>query len=78
VQIDEAYKFPSAEQPGKQNILCALKTNNGYRGILYDCSDRVIKLFEIVKPKKLSSHSIRNRFKRKHHPSSLGKVLSGR
>lgn len=51
VEIDETYKFPSLEYPGKQNILCALKTHNGQRGILYEVSDRVFELFEVVRPK---------------------------
>jgi hypothetical protein len=78
IEIDEAYKFPSTDQPGKQNILCALKTNKGHRGILYDCSDRIFKLFEIVRPKILSANSIRARHKRKHPQSTSGMILSGR
>jgi hypothetical protein len=78
IEIDEAYKFPSTDQPGKQNILCALKTNEGHRGILYDGSDRIFKLFEIVRPKTLSTNSIRGRHKRKHSKSTSGMILSGR
>jgi len=78
IEIDEAYKFPSTIQPGKQNILCALKTNDGHRGILYDCSDRIFKLFEIVRQKILSSNSIKARHKRKHPQSTSGMILSGR
>lgn len=51
IEIDETYKFPSMEYPGKQNILCALKTQNGLRGILYEVSDRIFELFEVVRPK---------------------------
>jgi hypothetical protein len=78
IEIDEAYKFPSINQPGKQNILCALKTNEGHRGILYDCSDRIFKLFEIVRPKILSANSTRSRHRRRHSQSSSGMILSGR
>lgn len=75
VVIDETYKFPSTEHPGKQNILCAVKTNNGQRGILYEVSDRVFELFEIVKPKsKLSGIKIYN--KKKVHSSSSRILLT--
>jgi hypothetical protein len=51
IEIDETYKFPSQEKPGKLNILCALKTLSGQRGILLDVSDRIFELFEVVRPK---------------------------
>ncbi len=64
VEIDETYKFPSREYPGKQNVLCALKTHSGQRGILYEVSDRLYELFEIVRPKLKSSHLKENKQKR--------------
>jgi len=76
IEIDEVYKFPSTNQPGKQNILCALKTSEGQRGILYDCSDRIFKLFENVRPKTLSTNSLRARNKTKYTQLSSGMILS--
>lgn len=55
VEIEETYKFPSRDHPGKQNILCALKTQSGQRGILYEVSDRIFELFELVRPKSKSA-----------------------
>jgi len=78
IEIDEVYKFPSSNQPGKQNILCALKTIEGHRGILFDCSDRIFKLFENVRPKTLKANSLRARHKRKFTQSSAGMILSDR
>ena len=57
VEIEETYKFPSRDHPGKQNFLCALKTQSGQRGILYEVSDRIFELFELVRPKSKSAKS---------------------
>lgn len=51
IEIVETYKFPSRDNSGKLNILCAIKCNGGQRGILYEVSDRVFELFELVRPK---------------------------
>lgn len=66
IEIDETYKFPCTENPGKHNILCAIKTKKGLRGILYDYSDRIFKLFESVRPKSQSANIFRARHKRKY------------
>lgn len=52
IEIDESYKFLSKENPTKQNVLCALKTSTGQRGIILEQSDRIFELFEFVRPKK--------------------------
>jgi len=78
IEIEDIYKFPSTDQSGKQYILCSLKTKEGHRGILYDCSDQIFKLFEIVRPEEQSSTSLRTSNRRKYPPSSSGMILSGR
>jgi hypothetical protein len=77
VEIDETYKFPSLEYPGKQNILCALKTHNGRRGILYEVSDRVFELFEVVRPKVGRSNLSVIKKKRIKSSSNSGMLTTG-
>lgn len=77
VEIDETYKFPSREYPGKQNILCALKTHSGQRGILYEVSDRIFELFETVRPK-AKLHKVNEKKQKKMHSSLMaGMVTTG-
>ncbi|TZF84929.1 hypothetical protein FW774_08145 [Pedobacter sp. BS3] len=42
VKIDETYSFPALHQPGNCNVICALTTASGIKGILYDCSGTII------------------------------------
>jgi hypothetical protein len=77
VEIDETYKFPSKEYPGRQNILCALKTHGGQRGILYEVSDRVFELFEVVRPKTKLSNTKEKKQKRKDSYPSQTLLTAG-
>lgn len=77
VEIDETYKFPSREHPGKQNILCALKTHGGQRGILYEASDRVFELFEFVRPQTKLAITKQKKQKRKDPYSSKTLLTTG-
>lgn len=77
VEIDETYKFPSREHPGKQNVLCALKTHGGQRGILYEISDRVYELFEVVRPKRKLSNTQEKKQKRKDSYSTQTLLTTG-
>jgi hypothetical protein len=38
VTIDETYSFPSLHKPGTYNIIYAVTTEDGIRGIVHDCS----------------------------------------
>jgi hypothetical protein len=77
VEIDETYKFPSKEHPGKQNVLCALKTNGGQRGILYGGLDRVFQLFELVRPQTKLSRLKDKKQKRVHYSRSQAMLTIG-